>query len=981
MRGQQHGAFGFNRPVRDQQAARASKEKATRQAAERFFGTTVGARRVAGREHHPVGVELEAQHVFEREQRRLGRVGRGGHGQRGLVEVGQIAGQQAVRGEHHHLLARELARAAVLQHRGARGGRAQDQVFLGVGREDARELLHLVAGFGQRRDLAVVEEGVLVFLFDAGAAARAGLDQRAHRGVARAGHLLAARVKQRIAPGDQRLRLGRHLAKALEREPAAGRGHMADGQVADQPGRWRPRRGGATHQHRQRQLGQGARSRQDQVLLVGHQALEGLQEPLVELVGAGHIEGGCARAQARHIERLAHALNQRLCLLLAQSPAVKLHLALGVDGPDISALLHGQHRHKHLIGPQLLRDVGVAGRLGLDQLEVFGKAFLDARLVVLAHELQLFEARAHLLDHLRIAPRFTFRALAHHVALQGGHLVLGFLLLADHLRQAWHIHSRTHRRIGQGLLHRRGIEVVGQAKHLRRIGRALPGGLRQQLDVGLEDEFLDLARVGVLGKLAGQGLGRGHVVHGLFKGLARGLGLARAEQRRRIQATREGGEVMVLAKVGQVPVHRALHGAQSLLWAAVVEQHQGAHVRLVGQRRARLELAGFAVDLGKTLDRIGPAAHARQGLHAGDLGEQPGGRTLGQSLRQHNAFHTFAVGQAFLELPRGITQPGKRIEQALHLVVGETLRLGKTVGLAQRHVGVHVQARSRLVVGQRGHARDVPAAAKIALALIDQARQAHELLAFFNRQFGGLQALLPFAGAPQMVGAHQVVFHLGAHHPVLALAGPVDAAPLGFDQVFRLVEQLASFFQVAVVDVVVGHGGADAHRRRRVADFADQFMADRIGLGALVGEREEVAQTPACVRVDGRPVAQDLLLRHHIAQAPGGRILELVELDATGQQAVGIDGSVDDFAQPLLLLLGQLQGRAVGLLRPGAAGHPEPQRGGSEKGPQALHGSAPFNLGLSRLRCAIHAQPSVACRPAPAGSGGAGPWECWRCRA
>ena len=55
-----------------------------------------------------------------------------------------------------------------------------------------------------------------------------------------------------------------------------------------------------------------------------------------------------------------------------------------IDRPDIGLFLHGQDGNKQLIGFELLRDIGVAWRFGLDELEILGETFLNLCFVFFA---------------------------------------------------------------------------------------------------------------------------------------------------------------------------------------------------------------------------------------------------------------------------------------------------------------------------------------------------------------------------------------------------------------------------------------------------------------------------------------------------------------------------------------------------------------------------------------------------------------------
>ena len=85
------------------------------------FGTTVCTCGITRRQDHPVCIEFETQYIFQRQQRRICWVGSRRHCQSRLVQIGQVARQQTVRGKHHDLLFTQLARSTAFEYRLARG--------------------------------------------------------------------------------------------------------------------------------------------------------------------------------------------------------------------------------------------------------------------------------------------------------------------------------------------------------------------------------------------------------------------------------------------------------------------------------------------------------------------------------------------------------------------------------------------------------------------------------------------------------------------------------------------------------------------------------------------------------------------------------------------------------------------------------------------------------------------------------------------
>ena len=119
----------------------------------------------------------------------------------------------------------------------------------------------------------------------------------------------------------------------------------------------------------------------------------------------------------------------------------------------------------------MLRNIGVAWGLGLDELEILREPFLNLRFVFFAQALQFTHAFLHLLDDLGIAFFFTFAALRSDVRQQGSSFILCILLFTNHIRQARHIDARTDRCIRERLLHRRGIQMVRHLKNNSRVFR------------------------------------------------------------------------------------------------------------------------------------------------------------------------------------------------------------------------------------------------------------------------------------------------------------------------------------------------------------------------------------------------------------------------------------------------------------------------------------------------------------------------------
>ncbi len=114
-----------------------------------FRSGAFAGRGVAGREHHPVGVELERQHFVHGQQAaaRARCHGRRGHRQGRLVEPVEVARDQAVRREHQYATVGQVH----LQH--ALFGRValQENVACRVGMQDAGDFPDFDAGIRQAR--------------------------------------------------------------------------------------------------------------------------------------------------------------------------------------------------------------------------------------------------------------------------------------------------------------------------------------------------------------------------------------------------------------------------------------------------------------------------------------------------------------------------------------------------------------------------------------------------------------------------------------------------------------------------------------------------------------------------------------------------------------------------------------------------------------------------------------------------------------
>lgn len=98
-------------PIRqcETRIARAGVEKGFRKARKRFSPGLVASRRIAGRQHHPVGVELQASNLARGQQAvvEVAWLLRQRESERRLAETLDIVGDQAVRREIHNPIAIE----------------------------------------------------------------------------------------------------------------------------------------------------------------------------------------------------------------------------------------------------------------------------------------------------------------------------------------------------------------------------------------------------------------------------------------------------------------------------------------------------------------------------------------------------------------------------------------------------------------------------------------------------------------------------------------------------------------------------------------------------------------------------------------------------------------------------------------------------------------------------------------------------------
>ena len=90
---------------------------------------------------------------------------------------------------------------------------------------------------------------------------------------------------------------------------------------------------------------------------------------------------------------------------------MEVHFACGINSPHIGLLFHRQDGNKQFIRFELLRNIGVAWRFGLDELEILREPFLNLRFVFFAQALQFTHALLHLLDDLGVTPFIAFATL------------------------------------------------------------------------------------------------------------------------------------------------------------------------------------------------------------------------------------------------------------------------------------------------------------------------------------------------------------------------------------------------------------------------------------------------------------------------------------------------------------------------------------------------------------------------------------------
>ena len=292
-----------NGPVRHQQGARARIEEG---AAEAGGGFGAGARArpgVAGREHDPVGVELQSQNLLHGEETVAfdsGDVG-GRQCQGRLREAVEFARNEPVRGEDDGAEPRQvLVLDALLV-----GLLAEPEHLGGIGFEGERDRLEFVGGVGecgQQRKLGAVH----ALEFRAGSPFQR---RAAHRG--RLGRHAVLRfvggdldvlflAEHRIAEADELLALVRARRNLPQRLERGGRRHHSDRVRAREPrhvaiaGEARPvavgrgcRRG---RQQRQRQQPEGTVGDDDQLLGRFPAGFHRLEQQAVEFVGQRQVE-------------------------------------------------------------------------------------------------------------------------------------------------------------------------------------------------------------------------------------------------------------------------------------------------------------------------------------------------------------------------------------------------------------------------------------------------------------------------------------------------------------------------------------------------------------------------------------------------------------------------------------------------------------------------------------------------------------------
>ena len=106
-------AFAIDRPVRDQQRARAGIEERARQPRQRFRAGLVARDGIAGGKHHPIGIKLELRHLARGEQAiiELARLLRQRQRQRRLAQSLHLAGHEPMRGKIDDAVIRQAPRA------------------------------------------------------------------------------------------------------------------------------------------------------------------------------------------------------------------------------------------------------------------------------------------------------------------------------------------------------------------------------------------------------------------------------------------------------------------------------------------------------------------------------------------------------------------------------------------------------------------------------------------------------------------------------------------------------------------------------------------------------------------------------------------------------------------------------------------------------------------------------------------------------
>src|SRR6266508_5616295 len=233
------GGRRAHRPVSDQDCPRAGIKEGPPETGGRLCTGTGARSGVAGRQHHPVGIELECENLLHREQAVALRSGhrRRGERERRLGEPAEVAGNEAVGGEHdnavfrqthasHGLLVRRLAEVKNFRWIGLQRERDRFQLVCGIRQARKQPELRIVHAAGLRAiapPQRYTTRGHLGHLHIFGGRRRFGGLLRVEEGVAEADqHLALGRRGRQWAQRPQRRRRWDHGHRVAAREPRHG---------------------------------------------------------------------------------------------------------------------------------------------------------------------------------------------------------------------------------------------------------------------------------------------------------------------------------------------------------------------------------------------------------------------------------------------------------------------------------------------------------------------------------------------------------------------------------------------------------------------------------------------------------------------------------------------------------------------------------------------------------------------------------------